>query len=142
MDDSKPCKNCDDLKRKNMELEIKNKKLELKLSYYENPHFLPSSDSLHWRKQKKERKSENHPKPGAKSGHKGTTHSLEPTSTIYHDVEKCSSYGGTNITQTTQHTRIIAEIPKPQPITVTKHVMPSYWSGPHKVRTLFACFFV
>ncbi len=119
MDDSHQCKNYDSLLEKI-------KELESKLQYYENLHSSPSSDSLYWRKQKKERKSENHPKIGAKPGHKGTTHSLKPTSTIHHDVEKCSSCGGTNITQTTQHTRIIAEIPKPQPITVTKHVMSSY----------------
>ncbi len=126
MDDSKPCKNCDDLARKNIELEIKIKELESKLSYYENPNSPPSADSLRWRKQKKERKTECHSKPGQKLGHKGTTHSLKPTRTINHIAEKCSKCGSTNIIQTTQQSRIIAEIPKPQPITVTKHIIPSY----------------
>jgi len=71
MDDSKPCKNCDGLTRKNMELEIKIKKLESKLSYYENPNSPPSDDSIYWRKQKKERKSDSPSKPGQKPGHKG-----------------------------------------------------------------------
>ena len=44
MDDSKPCKNCDDLARKNIQLEIKVKKLESKLSYYENPNSPPSAN--------------------------------------------------------------------------------------------------
>jgi len=126
MADSKPCKNCDDLARKNIELEIKNKKLESKLSYYENSNSPPSSDSIHWRKQKKERKTENHSKPGQKPGHKGTTHSFKPTRTIHHAVEKCSKCDSKNIIQTTQQSRIIAEIPKPSPITVTKHIIPSY----------------
>lgn len=126
MDDSKPCKNCDGLARKNIELEIKIKKLESKLSYYENSNSPPSSDSIYWRKQKKERKSDSPSKPGQKPGHKGTTHSFKPTKTINHTVEKCSKCGSKNIIQTTQQSRIIAEIPKPSPITVTKHVIPSY----------------
>lgn len=126
MDDSKPCKNCDGLARKNMELEIKNNQLESKLSYYENPNSPPSSDSIYWRKQKEGRKTEHHSKPGQKPGHKGTTHSFKPTKTINHTVEKCSKCGSKNIIQTTQQSRIIAEIPKPSPITVTKHVIPSY----------------
>jgi hypothetical protein len=126
MSDSKPCKNCDDLARKNIELETKIKKLESKLSYYENPNSPPSADSIYWRKQKKERKSGSPSKPGQKLGHKGTTHSFKPTNTINHTVEKCSKCGSKNIMQTTQQTRIIAEIPKPSPITVTKHVIPSY----------------
>ena len=126
MNNPKPCKNCDNLARKNIELEIKIQKLESKLSYYENPNSPPSADSLHWKKQKKERKTENHSKPGQKPGHKGTTHDLKPTKTINHTAEKCSKCGSTNIIQTTQQIRIIAEIPKPQPVTVTKHVIPSY----------------
>ena len=126
MDDSKSCKNCDDLARKNTGLEIKIKKLESKLSYYENPHSPPSADSIYWRKQKKERKYGSPSKPGQKDGHKGVTHSFKPTRTIHHTVEKCSKCGSKKIIQTTQQSRIIAEIPKPSPITVTKHVIPSY----------------
>lgn len=55
MNNPKPCKNCDNLARKNIELEIKIKELESKLSYYENPNSPPSADSLHWKKQKKEK---------------------------------------------------------------------------------------
>jgi len=126
MNHSKPCKNCDGLTRKNVQLEIKIKGLESKLSYYENPHSPPSADSLYWKKQKKERQSDSPSKPGQKDGHKGVTHSLKPTKTIHHNVEKCSSCGGTNIIQTTQQSRIIAEIPKPQPCEITKHIIPSY----------------
>lgn len=126
MDDSKPCKNCDDLARKNIELEIKNNQLESKLSYYENPNSPPSSNSIYWKKQKKERQSTSPSKPGQKDGHKGIAHSFKPTKTINHTAEKCSKCGSKNIIQTTQQTRIIAEIPKPLPITVTKHVIPSY----------------
>jgi len=59
MDDSHHCKNCDSLLEKI-------KELESKLQYYENPNSPPSSDSIHWRKQKKERKSVNPSKPGQK----------------------------------------------------------------------------
>jgi transposase len=119
MGDSHDCMQCDELQKEITEL-------KKKLSYYENAHSPPSADSLHWRKQKRVRKSNHHNKPGQKIGHKGTTHSLKPTKTIHHKSKKCSNCGGTNITQTTQTTRIIADIPKPQPITVTKHVIPSY----------------
>ena len=119
MDDSHQCKNCDFLLEKI-------KKLESKLSYYENPNSPPSSDSIYWKKQKKERQSTSPSKPGQKDGHNGTTQSFRPTRTINHTVEKCSKCGSKNIIQTTQQSRIIAEIPKPQPITVTKHVIPSY----------------
>ncbi len=87
-------------------------------------HSPPSSDSLHWRKQKKERKSTLPSKPEQKDGHKGTTRSFKPTNTVNHNVENCSKCGSKNIIQTTQQSRIIAEIPKLQPITVTKHVIP------------------
>lgn len=126
MNNSKPCKNCDSLARKNTKLEIKVKKLESKLSYYENPNSPPSSNSIYWRKQKKERQSTLPSKPGQKDGHKGTTHSFKPTNTVNHTAEKCSKCGSKNIIKTTQQSRIIAEIPKPQPCEVTKHVIPSY----------------
>lgn len=54
MEDSKHCKNCNGLARKNIELKIKINQLESKLSYYDNANSPPSTDSLHWKKQKKE----------------------------------------------------------------------------------------
>ena len=81
---------------------------------------------IHYNGEEKNRKSKNPSKPGAKNGHKGTTHNLRPTSTIHHSIQKCSKCGSSKIIQTTQQSRIIAEIPKPQPYTVTKHVIPSY----------------
>lgn len=119
MSDSHDCKECDKLQKEIAEL-------KKRLSYYENPNSPPSSDSIHWRKQKKERKSDQHGKPGQKDGHEGKTHNLKPTKIIYHDSKKCSNCGSKRITHTTQQTRIIAEIPKPSPVTVTKHVIPSY----------------
>ncbi len=113
------CKNYDSILQEN-------KDLKAILSYYENAHSPPSSDSLQWRKEKKDRKSKNPSKPGAKIGHKGTAHNLKPTSTIHHNIQKCSKCGGSKIIQTTQQTRIIAEIPKPQPCEITKHVIISY----------------
>ncbi len=113
------CKNYDSILQEN-------KELKAILSYYENAHSPPSSDSLQWRKEKKDRKSKNPSKPGAKIGHKGTTHNLKPTSTIHYSIQKCSKCGSSKIVQTTQQSKIIVEIPKPQPYTVTKHIIPSY----------------
>lgn len=118
----KPCSRC-----KNYDSILQeNKELKAILSYYENAHSPPSSDSLQWRREKKNRKSKNPSKPGAKNGHKGTAHNLKPTSTIHHSIQKCSKCGSSKIIQTTQQSKIIAEIPKPQPYTVTKHIIPSY----------------
>jgi len=113
------CKNYDSLLKENEDLKAR-------LSYYENPHSPPSSNSLHWRKQKEDKKSKNPSKPGQKLGHKGITHDLKPTQTVYHATEKCSKCESSKIIQTTQQSRIIAEIPKPQPYEITKHVIPSY----------------
>ena len=133
--DSKRCRSCDDkakrlkeLETKNKELETKNKNIESRLQYYENPHSPPSSNSLLWKKQKKSKRSNNPTtsKPGQKPGHKGVTHNFKPTQTIHHKSDACSKCGSKKIIQTKQTTRIIVEIPKPQPVTVTKHVIPSY----------------
>ena len=45
-----------DLMKSNESLVNTINKLEQKLSYYENPHSPPSSNSLQWRKQKQEKR--------------------------------------------------------------------------------------
>ncbi|MGI0045721.1 MAG: IS66 family transposase [Nitrosotalea sp.] len=100
--------------------------LEKRLSYYENAHSPPSRDSIYWREQKKERRKDNPSKPGQKPGHAGTTHNLRPASTIRHTTSRCHKCGSTNITETTHDSRTIAEIPEPQPYTVTQHIIQSY----------------
>lgn len=100
--------------------------LERRLSYYENAHSPPSKNSLYWKQQKKERKTDSPSKPGQKPGHVGTTHNLRPTSTVKHTASRCQKCGSINITETTHDNRTIAEIPRPQPYTVTQHVIQSY----------------
>ena len=100
--------------------------LERRLSYYENAHSPPSKDSLYWKQQKKERRTDHPSKPGQKPGHAGTTHNLRPSSTVKHIASRCQKCGSMNITETTHDNRIIAEIPRPQPYTVTRHVIQSY----------------
>ncbi len=92
--ESPHCKNCSDIAKKNIELEIKIQKLESKIQYYENAHSPPSSDSLQWRKEKKNRKSKNPSKPGQKNGHQGIAHNLKPTKKIHHYSIKFSNCGG------------------------------------------------
>lgn len=113
----------EDLERKYQQ-KIEN--LERRLSYYENAHSPPSRDSLFWKQQKKERRTGSPSKPGQKPGHAGATHNLRPTSTVKHTASRCSRCGSTNIEETTHDNRIIAEIPKPQPHTVTQHIIQSY----------------
>lgn len=81
---------------------------------------------IHYNKEKKNRRSENPSKPGQRKGHQGITHNFKPTKTIHHYSKKCLNCGSSKIIQTTQQTRIIAEIPKPQPCKITKHVIISY----------------
>ncbi len=100
--------------------------LEKRLSYYENAHSPPSKDSLYWKQQKKERKTDPPSKPGQKPGHAGVTHNLKPASTVKHTTSVCHKCGSKNIAETTHDSRIIAEIPQPQPCTVTRHVIQSY----------------
>jgi len=100
--------------------------LERRLSYYENAHSPPSRESLYWRQQKKERRTDHPSKPGQKPGHTGATHNLRPSNTVKHTASRCQKCGSMNITETTHDSRIIAEIPRPQPYTVTRHVIQSY----------------
>ena len=141
MDDSKSCKNCDNLTRKTIKLEIKIKELESKLSYYDNPNSPPSADSLRWKKQKKNRRSNHHSKPGQKDGHEGKTHNLKTNknnpSQIRAMLKMWQWYHNANHTTS----RTIADIPKPQPVTVTKHIIPSYMCKDCGGTTTVSCSF-
>ena len=108
-----------------------NKDLQKRLSYYENPHSPPSSNSLEWKKQKQDAKknrdfNSSKSKRGGIPGHKGATQKFTPTSTTHHKSSECPKCGSTNIFQTKTRKRVMVEIPQPVPYNITEHVLYQY----------------
>jgi hypothetical protein len=114
-----------------LKLQEEIKQLKLKLTYYENPHSPPSSNSLEWKKQKREAKKKrdadsNKSRRGGIPGHKGATQKFIPTNTKHNKSSNCPKCGSTNISQTKTRKRIMVGIPQPLPYTVTEHVVYQY----------------
>jgi len=114
-----------------LELQEEIRQLKLKLTYYENPHSPPSSNSLEWKKQKREAKKKrdadsNKSRRGGIPGHKGATQKFIPTKTKHHKSSECPKCGSLNISQTKTSKRIMVGIPQPLPYTVTEHVVYQY----------------
>ncbi len=107
------------------------RQLKQKLAYYENPHSPPSSNSLEWKKQKREAKKKrdtdsNKSRRGGIPGHKGATQKFIPTNTKHYKSSECPKCGSTNISQTKTRKRVMVGIPQPPPYTVTEHVVYQY----------------
>ena len=117
-----------DLMKSNESLVNTINKLEQKLSYYENPHSPPSSNSLQWRKQKQEKRENRDGKSnrGGIAGHKGATQKFTPQKTTHHRLSACPKCNGTNITQIKTKKRVMVSIPPPQQHVVTEHVLHRY----------------
>jgi len=114
-----------------LKLQEEIRQLKLKLTYYENPHSPPSSNSLEWKKQKREAKKKrdadsNKSRRGGILGHKGATQKFIPTNTKHHKSSNCPKCGSANISQSKTRKRIMVGIPEPSPYTVTKHVVYQY----------------
>ena len=114
-----------------LKLQEEIRQLKLKLTYYENPHSPPSSNSLEWRKQKRDAKKKrdansNKSRRGGILGHKGATQKFIPTKTKHYKSSNCPKCGSANITQTKTHKRIMVGITQPVPYTVTEHVVYQY----------------
>ena len=102
-------------------------KLEQKLTYYENPHSPPSTNSLLYKKQKSEkRQNKDTSKRGGIRGHKGATQKFTPQKSLHHKLSACPKCYSTNITQIKTRKRIIVSIPTPQPYKVTEHISHNY----------------
>ena len=113
------------------ELVESNKDLQKRLTYYENPHSPPSSNSLEWKKQKRDAKKKrdvhsNKSRRGGILGHKGATQKFIPTKTKHHKSSNCPKCGSANIAQNKTRKRVMVGIPQPIPYTVTKHVVYQY----------------
>lgn len=109
------------LKKENKELEKQVKDLEVQLSVFKNPHTPPSKQVFKtitpqvWKKL------------GAPLGHKGATRIIpEPDETVEHFLAKCPKCEELLSKPFDVEERIVEEIPEPQPVKVTRHVVGFY----------------
>ena len=114
-----------------LELQEEIRQLKQKLAYYENPHSPPSSNSLEWKKQKRDAKKKrdidsNKSRRGGIPVHKGATQKFTPTNTKHHKSSNCPKCGSANISQSKTSKRIMVGITQPVPYTVTEHVVYQY----------------
>ena len=113
------------LKRENELLKAKVSELEARLAKYENAHTPPSL--RHGRNRKKDQDKNNHGKPGQKIGHKGVTRPFPtPNSQIEVTMDRCPDCGAALGTPFKIESKIIEEIPEPQPIIVIEYKIAHY----------------
>ena len=97
--------------------------LEARLAQYENAHTPPSLRRGGNRKKDKDSKG----KPGQKIGHKGLTRSYSaPDSQVEVTADRCPDCGSELGSPFRIESRIIEEIPKPQPVMVTEYKIAHY----------------
>src|SRR3989338_6329893 len=110
-----------ELEKQKESLEKENKELKKILTVFINPHT-PSSKQLF-----KRRVSHASKKLGAPRGHEGATRKTpEPTETLNHFLTKCPTCNELLGKPFDFEERIVEDIPEPQPVKVTKHVICFY----------------
>jgi len=110
-----------ELEKENKKLEEENKEIKKILTLFVNPHTPPSKQFF------KKKFPHSSKKLGAPLGHKGATRKMpQPTETIKHFLTNCPNCN--NFLKKLLYTeeRIIEEIPEPQPVKVTKHIIGFY----------------
>ena len=110
--------------RREIELyKAKTIELEARLAQYENPHTPPSLR----RGRNRKKDNDNKGKPGQKIGHKGVTrpHAV-PDSQIEVTADRCPDCGSELGTPFRIESKIIEEIPEPQPVVVTEYKIAHY----------------
>ena len=113
------------LRRENELLKAKIIELEAKLSQYENAHTPPSLSR--GRNRKKDQDKNNHGKPGQNIGHKGVTRPYAtPDRQVEVKMDRCPDCGAALGTPFKVDSKIIEEIPEPQPIIVTEYKIAHY----------------
>jgi len=111
------------LRRENELLKAKIIELEARLAKYENAHTPPSLRRGRNRKKDKD----NHEKPGQKIGHKGITRpNAVPDSQVEVAADRCPDCGAKLGAPFRIESKIIEEIPKPQPVMVTEYKIAHY----------------
>ena len=111
-----------ELKKQLLATSKKNAELEQRLLAYENAHTPPSKQRF-----KKNPPTEPKGKVGAKAGHeKWERPEPTPTETIEHTETHCPKCNHQLGEPTKVYRKIVEEIPEPQPVTVTEHLIPHY----------------
>src|SRR5512137_1797348 len=113
------------LKHENELLRRKVIELEARLAQYENAHTPPSL--RRGRNRKKDREKDITGKPGQKSGHKGVTRTyVAPDRQVEVTMDHCPDCGAKLGSPFRIDSKIIEEIPEPQPITITEYKISHY----------------
>ena len=127
-----------ELEKTVLKLHKENAGLHARLRAYENAHTPPSKSK------KKREPEEPSGKLGAEKGHpKYEREQPEPTKTVEHKLDACPHCSHKLKKPFKIERRVIEEIPKPQPIQVTEHLVEHY-KCPHchkKVKAKTAAFF-
>ena len=111
------------LRRENELLKAKISELEARLAKYENAHTPPSLRRGRNRKKDKDNKG----KPGQKIGHKGVTRpNAVPDSQVEVTADRCPDCGAELGAPFRIESKIIEEIPEPQPVMVTEYKIAHY----------------
>jgi transposase len=106
-------------------LQAKIRELEARLAQYENAHTPPSL--RRGRNRKKGKDENNKGKPGQKIGHKGVTRpQATPDRQVEVTMDHCPDCGATLGTPFRIDSKIVEEIPEPQPIIVTEYKISHY----------------
>ena len=109
------------VRKEKEQLEKKVKDLEQQLCFFKNPHTPPSKQLF------KKRVNPISKKLGAPRGHEGATRKTpEPTETIKHFLIKCPRCNDSLGKPFDIEERIEEEIPEPQPVKTTKHIIGFY----------------
>ena len=99
--------------------------LEARLAQYENAHTPPSL--RRGRNRKKDLDKKNKGKPGQKIGHKGVTRPYAaPDSLVEVTADRCPDCGAELGNHFLIESKIVEEIPKPQPVVVTEYKIAHY----------------
>ena len=113
------------LKRENELLKAKIRELEARLAKYENAHTPPSL--RRGRNRKKDQDKNNKGKPGQKVGHKGLTRPYAtPDRQVEVTMDRCPDCGTDLGAPFRIDSKIVEEIPEPQPIIVTEYKIAHY----------------
>ena len=106
-------------------LKAKIRELEARLAQYENAHTPPSL--RRGRNRKKDRDESNKGKPGQKIGHKGVTRPyVTPNRQVEVTMDFCPDCGAKLGSPFRIDSKIVEEIPEPQPIIVTDYRISHY----------------
>ena len=113
------------LKNENELLKAKIKELEARLAQYENAHTPPSL--RRGRNRKKDQDKNDKGKPGQKVGHKGLTRPYAtPDRQVEVTMDRCPDCGTDLGSPFRIDSKIVEEIPEPQPIIVTEYKIAHY----------------